>query len=73
MYIDIWFILDLPLFPKFDTSSRLRKYSNLGKFKLNHISIYIIRREIQRWFRIWIQNFIFAYAYKRKTRFKKIA
>ena len=70
MYIDIWFMLNLPLFPKFGTSSRLRKYSNSGKFKMNHISIYIIRREIQRWFRIWSQKFVFAYAYERKSCFK---
>jgi len=46
---------------------------NSGKSKMNPMSIYIIRREIQRWFRIWSQKFIFAYAFKRKSRFKKFA
>ena len=63
----------LPTFSRFDKSSRLRNLSKLGKSQMNHISIYIIRREIQRWFRIWSQKFIFAYAFKRKSRFKKFA
>ena len=63
-------------FPKLLYLRRREDVSNLGnsgKSKMNHMSIYIIRREIQRWFRIWSQKFIFAYAFKRKSRFKKFA
>ena len=46
---------------------------NIDKFKMNHIKLYIIRSAILRWFRIWGQKNIFAYAFKRKTRFKNFA
>ena len=36
---------------------------NLGKFKMNYMKIYINRRGILRWFQIWSQNNIFAYAF----------
>ena len=39
---------------------------------MNHISTYIIRKEILRWFRIWSQKFISAYAFRRKSRFKNL-
>ena len=69
----IWFILNLPTFSRFGISSRLRNFEFEGKLNMNHISLHINRREIWRWFRIWSPNFIFAYAFKRKTRFKKFA
>ena len=43
MYIDIWFIQVLPTFSRFDTSSRLRNYSKMGKSQMNHISINGVR------------------------------
>ena len=46
---------------------------NIGKFDMNHIKLHIIRSGILRWFRIWSQNNIFAYAFKRKSRLKKFA
>ena len=46
---------------------------NVGKFHMNHIKLHIIRSGILRWFRIWSQNNIFAYAFKRKSRLKKFA
>ena len=46
---------------------------NLGKFKMNYMKIYTIRRGILRWFRIWSQKNIFAYAFTRKSRLKKFA
>ena len=52
-----------------NTNSR----ESVGKFNMNHIVLYIIRREILRWFRIWSQKNIFAYAFKRKSAFKKFA
>ena len=45
---------------------------NVGKFEVNHIVLYINRREILRWFRIWSQKNIFAYAFSRKSRFKNL-
>ena len=36
---------------------------NIGKFEMNHMMLYIIRSGILRWFRIWSQNNIFAYAF----------
>ena len=65
--------------PRFPMKSYLRRreyvrnIGNIGKFKINHILIYIIRRGILRWFRIWSQKNIFAYAFERKSRFKKFA
>ena len=60
-----------------NSSLRRREYvrnmGNNGKFNMNHILIHTTRREILRWFRIWSPNFIFAYAFTRKTRFKKFA
>ena len=46
---------------------------SVGKFNMNHIVLYIIRRGILRWFRFWSQKNISAYAFKRKSRFKKFA
>jgi len=46
---------------------------NVGKFNMNHIKLHIIRSGISRWFRIWSQNNIFAYAFKRKSHLKKFA
>ena len=65
--------------PRFPMKSYLRRreyvrnIGNIGKFKINHILIYIIRRGILRWFRIWSQKNIFAHAFERKSRFKKFA
>ena len=42
-----------------NTNSR----ESVGKFEMNHIVLYIIRREILRWSRIWSQKNIFAYAF----------
>ena len=69
---DIWFNLITSTFPWFGIFSRLRKYKNMGNIKMNHISSYIIRREILRWFRIWSQKKFSAYAFKRKSRFKNL-
>ena len=38
-------------------------WESVGKFNMNHIVLYIIRREILRWFRIWSQKYIFAHAF----------
>ena len=73
MYIDIWFNLNLPEFLYLRRREDVPNLGNSGKLNMNHMSIHIIRREIQRWFRIWSQKFIFAYAFKRKSRFKKFA
>ena len=48
-------------------------WENEGEFAMNHILIYISRRGILRWFRIWSQKNIFAHAFERKSRFKKFA
>ena len=53
--------------------ANMNSRENVGKFQVNHIVLYINRREILRWFRIWSQKNIFAYAFSRKSRFKKIA
>ena len=72
MYIDIWFIFYLPEFLYLRRREDVPNLENVGKHKMNHISLYIIRREIWRWFRIWSQNLMFAYAFKRKSRFKNL-
>ena len=51
----------------------VRNIGNIGKFNMNHIVLYIIRRGILRWFRFWSQKNISAYAFKRKSSFKKFA
>ena len=61
MYIDIWFIWDLPILLKLRRREDVSNLENVDKTWMNHISIYIIRSEILRWFRIWSQNFIFAH------------
>ena len=48
-------------------------WGNTDKFNMNHIVLHIIRRGILRWFRFWSQKNISAYAFKRKSRFKKFA
>ena len=53
--------------------ANMNSRENVGKFEVNHIVLYINRREILRWFRIWSQKNIFAYAFSRKSRFKKFA
>ena len=53
--------------------ANMNSRENVGKFQVNHIVLYINRREISRWFRIWSQKNIFAYAFSRKSRFKKFA
>ena len=72
MYVDIWFILISSTFPSFGIYSRLRKFKNIGNINMNHISTYIIRKEILRWFRIWSQKFISAHVFRRKSRFKNL-
>ena len=65
--------------PRFPMKSYLRRreyvrnIGNIGKFNMNHIVLYIIRRGILRWFRFWSQKNISAYAFKRKSRLKKFA
>ena len=53
--------------------ANMNSRENVGEFEVNHIVLYINRREILRWFRIWSQKNIFAYAFSRKSRFKKFA
>ena len=48
-------------------------WGNTDKFNMNHIVLHIIRRGILRWFRIWSQKNISAYAFMRKSRLKKFA
>ena len=50
----------------------VRNIGNIGKSNMNHLVLYINRREILRWFRIWSQKNIFAYAFSRKSRFKNL-
>ena len=52
--------------------ANMNSRENVGKFEVNHIVLYINRREILRWFRIWSQKNIFAYAFSRKSRFKNL-
>ena len=52
--------------------ANMNSRENVGKFDVNHIVLYINRREISRWFRIWSQKNIFAYAFSRKSRFKNL-
>ena len=51
----------------------IQNIGKIGNLNMNHMVVNIIRRGILRWFRIWSQKNIFAYAFKRKTRFKKFA
>ena len=63
-------------FPRKSFLRRREDIQNIGKIgnlNMNHMVIHIIRRGISRWFRIWSQKNIFAYAFKRKTRFLKFA
>ena len=52
--------------------ANMNSRENVGKFEVNHIVLYINRREILRWFRIWSQKNIFACAFSRKSRFKNL-
>ena len=51
----------------------VQNIGNIGKFIINHIVLHIIWRGILRWFRIWSQKNISAYAFMRKSRLKKFA
>ena len=55
-------------FSRFGISSRLRNLEFEGKINIKHTSIYIIRREIFCWFRIWSSNFIWT-THSREKRF----
>ena len=57
-----------------NSSLRRREYvrniGNIGKSNMNHIVLYINRREISRWFRIWSQK-IFLPTHFRENRVLK--
>ena len=72
MYVDIWFILIFPIFLNLRRREYIPKLGNVDEIRMNHISTYIIRKEILRWFRIWSQKFISAYAFRRKSCFKNL-
>ena len=72
MYVDIWFMLIFPIFLNLRRREYIPKLGNVDEIRMNHISTYIIRKEILRWFRIWSQKFISAYAFRRKLRFKNL-
>ena len=76
MYITIWFLSTLPIFPIFCISSRLRKNDFIGKRRQIHNESYSDIHHSTRNFTM-IPNLksknIFAYALKRKSRLKKFA
>ena len=72
IYDSFWIYLRSPVKSILRRREVIKNSGNVGKFKMNHKCIHIIRREIWRWFRIWSRKLIFAYAFLRKTRFKKL-
>ena len=73
LYDSYWICLRFPAKSYLRRREYVRNIGNIGNFNMNHIVLYIIRREILRWFRFWSQKNISAYAFKRKSRFKKFA
>ena len=73
LYDSYWICLRFPTNSYLRRRLCVRNIGNIGKSNMNHIVLYINRREILRWFRIWSQKNIFAYAFSRKSRFKKFA
>ena len=73
LYDSFWIYWNFPNSLYLHAYAKKNSRENIGKFKMNHIKLYIIRSTILRWFRIWGQKNIFAYAFKRKTRFKNFA
>ena len=73
LYDFVWICLRFPANSYLRRREYVRNIGNIGKFNMNHIVLYIIRRGILRWFRFWSQKNISAYAFKRKSRLKKFA
>ena len=73
LYDSFWICLCFPANSLLRRREDITNLEKSSKFIMNHIKLYIIRSAILRWFRIWGQNNIFAYAFKRKSRFKKFA
>ena len=72
LYDSFWIYWIFPNSLYLHAYAKKNSLENTGKFKMNHIKLYIIRSAILRWFRIWGQNNIFAYAFKRKTLSKNL-
>ena len=73
LYDSWWLCLRFPMKSFLRRREDIQNTGKIGNLNMNHIMIYIIRRGILRWFRIWSQKNIFAYAFKRKSRLKKFA
>jgi len=61
LYDSLWICLRFPM--KSFLREDIQNIGKIGNLNMNHMVIYIIRREILRWFRIWSQKYIFAYAF----------
>ena len=73
LYDSWWICLRFPMKSFLRRREDIQNIGKIGNLNMNHMIIYITRRGILRWFRIWSQKNIFAYAFKRKSRLKKFA